>query len=150
MMQSVTPPAYREWVPPAALARHVARIWTRQGVSDGRPATVLPDGSADLVLAGGRLMLVGTMTRAFSAVGSGAAAGVRLRPEAARLLGFPAFELTDTRIPVADGWGRAGTEIEERALEAGGPDAVAAVLAAAVADRIDRDASVDALVGAAA
>src|SRR4051812_50228554 len=87
MMQSVTPPAYREWVPPAALARHVARIWTRQGVSDGRPATVLPDGSADLLLAGGRLMLVGTMTRAFSAVGAGAAGGGAPHPPAGPGLG---------------------------------------------------------------
>ncbi|MDF6018038.1 DUF6597 domain-containing transcriptional factor [Streptomyces sp. JH34] len=83
-----------------------AVLWTWSGVRDpGRP--VLPDGCMDLLWAGGRLMVAGPDTRAFTpaAALSGSCAGIRFAPGTApALLGVPAHELRDRRVPLDALW----------------------------------------------
>jgi AraC-like DNA-binding protein len=99
--------------------------------------SVLPDGCLDLMWVGGELVVAGPDT---TAQPSGLAPGteiaaVRFRPGVApAVLGLPADELRDRRVPVAELWGPAAA----RALAGrvgGAPDRIA-VLEAAVRDRL--------------
>src|SRR3954451_22299560 len=80
---------YAEQLPPPALALYAACAWVRYGREQDGRHRVLPDGCSDLVWSDGELFVVGRMSRAIEQ-GSRHAAGVRLRPGAARLLGLPA------------------------------------------------------------
>ncbi|MEE1803459.1 helix-turn-helix domain-containing protein [Streptomyces sp. JV176] len=71
------------------------------------PYPVLPDGCMDLLWIGGRLLVAGPDTRAYTPEGvSGLyCAGVRFAPGTApALLGVPAHELRDRRVELADLW----------------------------------------------
>lgn len=88
--------------------------------SDGEQR-VLPDGCVDLVWYGGGLLTAGPDTRAvMSPVTRGETiVGIRMRPGAAgTLLGLPASEIRDERVPVDELWGAAGDELAERLAEA--------------------------------
>jgi len=105
----------------------------------GAPGRVLPDGCLDLMWLGGELVVAGPDT---AAVGSGLARGteiaaVRFRPGAApAVLGVPAWELRDRRVPLAELWGADGVRLGERVGSVPGPAARVAVLEAAVRRRL--------------
>ena len=130
---------YRQLPPSAEVAAHVACAWSLRA-GGGR---VLPDGVADVVLADGRLTVVGPATRPIEpglAVGT-EVLGVRFRVGAAgAALGLPAEELRDLTIPVADVWGQ---DWQDRTLDvvSESEDPLAALLSA-VSTRIP-DAPVD-------
>jgi AraC-like DNA-binding protein len=92
---------YRETVAPAALRGLVECGWTAEG--RGR-ARILPDGCMDLIEMNGTIVVAGPDTAAFvSDPLSPSATGLRFRPGVLpRLIGLPAAELRNTRIPLHD------------------------------------------------
>jgi AraC-like DNA-binding protein len=92
--------SYRESAPPAALRDLVECRW----VSTGRgPARILPDGCMDLIEVDDAVLVAGPDTTAFVNDQQPAAQGLRFRPGALpRLLGVPAAELRNTRVPLRD------------------------------------------------
>jgi AraC-like DNA-binding protein len=145
----VTP--YRELAVPRELRDHVLCGWTLGPVSgDG---AVFPDGCMDIVWRAGRGAIVaGPDTgpvRASRASGS-TVVGVRFRPGAGpAMLGLPASELRDLRIPLAELWGDGAERLEERL--AAGPDAPArlGLLQDELRGRLAHAQAPDALVAAA-
>jgi AraC-like DNA-binding protein len=128
--------AYRELRVSGPLKEHVTCTWERD--PEGSHARVLPDGCVDLVWRAGELFVAGPDSRAFtSATTPGdTIVGLRFRTGAAGpVLGLPARELLDRRVPLAEIW---GGELEERLGEATGPAARRALLERAVAARVDR------------
>ncbi len=133
---------YREAPPPADLAGHLRCTWT---AVTGRPSTVLPDGCLDLMWLDGELVVAGPDTGpAPSRVPAGTeVAAVRFRPGAApAVLGVPAAELRDARVPLADLWAD-GAELGHRLDDAAGPAERVAVLASAVRERLPGAPPVD-------
>ncbi|GAA0403546.1 helix-turn-helix transcriptional regulator [Streptomyces luteireticuli] len=102
---------YRER-PSAAVAGAV--VWTRAG----DPVRVLPDGCTDLIWADGRLVVAGPDTRAHLAP-AGEFTGLRFAPGTGpALLGVPAHELRDLRVPLEDLWpGRRVRIVTQRVAE---------------------------------
>jgi AraC-like DNA-binding protein len=133
---------YAERPPAADLRGHVRCSWT---AVTGRPLAVLPDGCLDLMWLGGSLVVAGPDTRPVPsslAVGTEIAA-VRFRPGAApAVLGVPASELRDRRVPLADLWAD-GAELSRRVDAAADPAGRVAVLEAAVRRRLADAPSVD-------
>jgi AraC-like DNA-binding protein len=108
---------YRERRPAADLAGHVACSWTRTARGSG---TVLPDGCLDLMWIGGALVVAGPdSVAARSELAAGVEiAAVRFRPGAApAVLGVPAAELRDQRVPLAALWPDGG-RLERRVGDA--------------------------------
>ncbi|MER5562890.1 AraC family transcriptional regulator [Streptomyces sp. NPDC002506] len=107
-----------------------AVVWTRT-VDGGAPRPVLPDGCMDLLWCEGRLLVAGPDTRAYvpdAAPGTRYAA-IRFAPGAApAVLGVPAHELRDTRVPLDALW--PGAEVRSLALRIGDATAPAAALEA--------------------
>lgn len=100
-----------------------AKVWTVT-VPPGTAHPVLPDGCMDLLWSGDRLLVAGPDTHAEPPAGTGGAwAGVRFAPGTApALLGVPAHELRDRRVPLAALWpGAAVRELTERIAEADDP-----------------------------
>lgn len=93
--------AYRELPAQASLRGLVECLWTSEGQ---RAARVLPDGCMDLVEVDDTVLVAGPDTTAFvSSPQSGGARGIRFRPGALpRLLGVPAAELLNTRVPLRE------------------------------------------------
>ncbi|MEU9331597.1 helix-turn-helix transcriptional regulator [Streptomyces sp. NPDC048290] len=92
-----------------------AVVWTL--TPSDRPGTgrVLPDGCMDLLWHDGTLLVAGPDTRAHRSTATGPWTGLRLAPGTApALLGVPAHELRDRRVPLAELW--PATEV--RALSA--------------------------------
>jgi AraC-like DNA-binding protein len=116
--------AYREFRPLPALSDVVLCTWERTVPQSQEAATaqrVLPDACVDLVWRGGGLWTAGPDTRAvMSPLAPGETiVGVRLRPGAASaLLGLPASELRDIRVPIEALWAGCGSELHERMAEA--------------------------------
>ncbi|WP_024799584.1 helix-turn-helix domain-containing protein [Nocardia sp. BMG51109] len=97
------PSAYRER--PSAVVDG-AVVWTRV-LGDGDEAPVLPDGCMDVLWTGERLLVAGPDTRGHpaGALTGGPISGIRFFPGTAPpLLGVPARELLDRRVPLADLW----------------------------------------------
>jgi AraC-like DNA-binding protein len=98
---------YRELAPPAGLLPVVACLWEHD-VSPGHEQRIIPDGCVDLVRLDGELVVVGADTGPVVARSGGAPAwtsGIRLRPGAAgAVLGIPASEVRDQRVPLAEVW----------------------------------------------
>lgn len=126
---------YAQRRPAPDLAGHLRCSWT---AVTGAPGAVLPDGCLDLMWIGGDLVVAGPDT---AAAPSGVAAGtpiaaVRFRPGAApAVLGVPAAELRDRRVPLAALW-RDGGALERRVGDAAGAADRVAVLEAAVRRRL--------------
>ncbi|WP_280887989.1 helix-turn-helix domain-containing protein [Streptomyces sp. LBL] len=80
-----------------------AVVWTNTPSGAGA-GPVLPDGCMDLLWNEGRLLVAGPDTRAYVTQGTPTSwAGVRFYPGTApALLGVPAHELRDRRVPLAD------------------------------------------------
>jgi AraC-like DNA-binding protein len=101
---------YREFAPPAALARQLVCLWT-QRIGDGASAyvhRVLPDACADAVWIGEAAPVVaGPATKAVMvSLPSGALiVGARFRPGwAPSFLGLPADEIRDRELPLREFW----------------------------------------------
>ena len=95
---------YAERAPAADLAGHLRCSWTRLTVGSG---SVLPDGCLDLMWIGGELVVAGPDTVATHAELSAGVeiAAVRFRPGVApAVLGLPASELRDQRVPLTELW----------------------------------------------
>ncbi len=93
---------YRDFPPPPQLSELVECGW----VVDGRPepVRVLPDGCMDLIRMSGRVVVAGPDTTAFlTSRGRETFVGLRFRPGVLpRLLGVPAAQLRNDRVPLAD------------------------------------------------
>lgn len=126
---------YREF--PAALPGAV--WWT--SVSGSTPYRVLPDGCLDLLWSSRSGLLVAGPDRTAYLTDPAPGerwVGLRLPPGTGpAVLGVPADELRDQRMPLADLWGAVAAELTDR-LAAGGSEAerVAAVLAATAIGRL--------------
>jgi AraC-like DNA-binding protein len=128
--------AYRELGVSGPLTEHVACTWERD--SAGGHARVFPDGCVDLVWRAGELFVAGPDSRAFTSptTPGDTIVGLRFRTgTAGSLLGLPASELLDQRVPVAEIW---GPELAERLGDAPGAAARRVLLERAVAARIER------------
>ena len=140
---------YRESPVPGPLASHACCIWSHVAGPGGHVERVLPDGCADVVwIEGEGVVVAGPATReVLVSIPAGAAAmGVRFGPGAAgAALGLAARELRDRTVPLQEVWGAPAVELAERLSAAPRADRLA-VLAAAVARRLDGAREPDALV----
>lgn len=96
--------SYRELPPPRHLAASVACLWVRE-VDDAGTHVVLPDGCIDIVASRAGVLTAGPDTGPVPATLSAGETivGVRFRPGAAApVLGWPASELRDQRIPLEE------------------------------------------------
>ncbi|MGW2330098.1 helix-turn-helix domain-containing protein [Streptomyces sp. NPDC001700] len=125
-----------------------AVVWSRT-VGAG-PQRVLPDGCTDLIWADGRLLVAGPDTRAHLAGGDAGtrAVGLRFAPGAGpAVLGVPACELRDQRVPLAALWPEAEVRrLAERAFD-GQAGQVGRVLEAVALDRLRGAEPADPVVG---
>ena len=148
--RSVVPVTYRELAPPTGLLPVVACLWEHD-VAPGHQQRIIPDGCVDLVRLDGELVVVGADTgpvvTAPSTAPTSRTTGIRLRPGAAgAVLGLPASEVRDQRVPLADLWPDVGPALAD-ALGAADAASRLNLLARAV---LQRTADRDALVAAAA
>lgn len=84
-----------------------AVLWTRSMVAAGAVQRVLPDGCLDLMWMDGELLVAGPDTEAHLAASPPAAGytGLRFAPGTGpTVLGVPAHELRDQRVPLTDLW----------------------------------------------
>ncbi|GAA2726633.1 helix-turn-helix domain-containing protein [Actinocorallia aurantiaca] len=98
------------------------------------PYRVLPDGCLDLIWTGAEVTVAGPDTGPYLGSSSGEVfTGLRLASGVGpRVLGVPARELTDRRIPLADLWGGAeARRLAERLAESGAPGRILEEAAAA-------------------
>lgn len=125
--------------------------WTI-GPASAANETTLPDGSIDIVWSEtGAPLLAGPDTRPVPSTRppGTTVVGVSFRPGAARaLLGIPAHELRDLRVPLADVWGRDATRLEQR-LDDGSPAARLKLIKYGLQRRLERAEPPDELVAAA-
>jgi AraC-like DNA-binding protein len=124
-------------------------VWANVAGPDGHVERVLPDGCADVVwIEGEGIVVAGPATREVLVdIPAGSAAlGVRFGPGAAgAALGVAAHNLRDRTVALEDVWGAAATELAER-MAGAPPTGRLALLAAAVARRLDAARGPDALV----
>ncbi|MBE1502749.1 hypothetical protein H4696_009849 [Amycolatopsis lexingtonensis] len=107
---------YEEAAPPARLAGVARCVWRS---APAGPKRIVPDGCLDLVVGDGEVFVAGPDTAAWSSVtGPGAELqGLRFVPgRAGAVLGVAADELRDSRVPLAELWGREGELLAERLL----------------------------------
>ena len=107
---------YREW---PSSAHPGVTVWTRgTGPAPDRPARILPDGCLDLIWTDGALLVAGPDTHAHLMRDRADSffAGLRFAPGTGpRLLGIPASELRDQRVPLAALWNASDVRrLEER------------------------------------
>ncbi|ASO20388.1 AraC-like DNA-binding protein [Actinoalloteichus hoggarensis] len=105
---------YRERRPPASLSGLVRCVWHAQ---ESTTRLIVPDGCLDVIVTADRVFVAGPDTRAWrSTVPPGTAiTGLRFEPgQAARVLGVPADALRNSRVDLAELWGRTGTSLAER------------------------------------
>jgi AraC-like DNA-binding protein len=149
--RSVDLVTYRELAPPTGLLPVVACVWEHD-VPPGHEQRIIPDGCVDLVRLDGELVVVGADTgpvvsRSGVTHMPDRTSGIRLRPGAAgAVLGIPASEVRDLRVPLADVWPDVGPALAD-ALSAADPAERLDLLARAV---LRRKAERDGLVAAAA
>ncbi|WP_369371792.1 DUF6597 domain-containing transcriptional factor [Promicromonospora sp. Populi] len=142
---------YRELAPPTGLLPVVACLWEHEA-PPGHEQRIIPDGCVDLVWLDGELVVVGADTGPVVAQADAArpvtrTSGIRLRPGAAgAVLGIPASEVRDLRVPLAEVWPDVGPALAET-LGAADPARRLDVLARTV---LQRKAERDGLVAAAA
>ncbi|MDX6656064.1 MAG: hypothetical protein QOH62_857 [Solirubrobacteraceae bacterium] len=109
---------YAEWSPPRELRGVVSALWRIDREADGAHL-IVPDGVTDLVIRDGEAIAAGVDTCASQVPARSGATilGVRLRPGAAPdVLGVPAGELRDLRIPLEELWGADGRAFAEDPL----------------------------------
>jgi AraC-like DNA-binding protein len=93
---------YREFSPPRRLHELVECAWVVDGPAG--PVRVLPDGCMDLIRMAGRIVVAGPDTTAFvNPRDREPLVGLRFRPGVLpRLLGVPASELRNSRVPLSE------------------------------------------------
>ncbi|MBK1788528.1 helix-turn-helix domain-containing protein [Prauserella cavernicola] len=126
---------YRETAAPAGLRGIVRCLWESRL---GGPKRIVPDGCADLMVAGERVFVAGPDTGPWdSDLPEGTVVhGIRFRPgQAPRALGMAAAELTNQRVALADLWGSRGANATEQLLHR--PAALAEVVAGVADPRRD-------------
>jgi AraC-like DNA-binding protein len=133
--------SYREREPSSPLYPFVACRWERGVPTDDRrdSTLVLPDGCVDLLWRGGEVVVAGpdrtaqdTPLRAGETI-----RGIRMRPGVAgAVLGMPASELLDLRVPLPDVRGSSSERLSERLREAGSSESVFVLLESAVASML--------------
>ena len=109
---------YRESAPPSELGELVETAWTADGGAGH--AHVLPDGCMDLIRMDGHIVVAGPdVTATVTSHGPEPLAGLRFHPGVLpRLLGIPAAELVDRRVPLDDICAvRPGSTLAEIAVE---------------------------------
>jgi AraC-like DNA-binding protein len=110
-----------------------AVLWTRVA-PDGEPVRIVPDGCIDVIWMGGELIVAGPDTGPhLTAASPGECyAGIRFAPGMGpRVLGAPAAELRDGRVPLAGLWPSAEVRrMAERIAAAADPAATLEVLVA--------------------
>ncbi|EFL23329.1 AraC family transcriptional regulator [Streptomyces himastatinicus ATCC 53653] len=125
-----------------------AVVWSR--TAGAGPQRVLPDGCTDLIWLDGRLLVAGPDTRAHLTGGPAGtrAVGLRFAPGAGpAVLGVPACELRDQRVPLAALWPEAEVRrLAERAFDVRNGQ-VGRVLEAAALDRLRGAEPADPVVG---
>jgi len=131
------PVPYREHAPAAGLARHIECWWIVQPLSGIAGYPVRPDGCLDILYSREQgLRVVGAMTaeQRYDLPAGSCMAGVRFRPGmAGRLLGVAPVELTDAVVPLAEVWGRAGSELQARLDTAASADEYSRLITPALA-----------------
>lgn len=136
---------YRERAAAPDLTPYVACAWTRTvGVV---PGVVLPDGCMDILwFDDGTLQVAGTDTGPNPSVpppGTSIVA-LRFRPGVApAVLGVPAYELRDARVPLAELWGAPARLLADRLADAPGPAVRVGLLATAARQRLAGGPPVD-------
>jgi AraC-like DNA-binding protein len=111
--------SYREFAPSPPLHAVIACRWLREVPDkiDRDSSLVLPDGCVDLIWRDGKLSLAGLDRTAWSSpIRPGERiVGIRLRPGVAgAVLGRPASEVLDVRLPLEDLFGSRASEVTER------------------------------------
>ena len=144
---------YRELAPSRDLHALVACRWVRRvpETAQDESTLVLPDGCVDLLFRGGSVLVVGPDRKAHTnPLNAGETiVGLRLRPGVAgSVLGMPARELIDGRVPIEDVLGHSTTEVVERFEEADGEEEALSLLEGLVHSRL-ASADLDPLVLAA-
>jgi AraC-like DNA-binding protein len=113
---------YRELAPPRELRELVVCGWTLGPVPGGSGA-ILPDGCMDIVWREGHGLIAAgpdTGPAPASRPAGSTVVGARFRPGAApTMLGIPASELRDLRVPLSELWGEDAERLEERLDGAG-------------------------------
>jgi len=145
--------AYRELAPAREVHPLIACRWVRDvPENEQRHSTlVLPDGCVDLLWRDERLLVAGPDRAAQSSpIQAGLAiVGIRLRPGVAGVvLGMPASELLDARVPLEEVLGSRAAELSERLGQARGHEEAFQLLEGLIASLAD-DAGPDPLVLAA-
>ena len=128
---------YREFRPDQRLRPFVECGWLRSG--SATPAVrVMPDGCVDIfVTAQGDVMIAGPANTFYDlpADQQDILAGLRLRPgAAAALIGCPASEFKDMRVPLSSAFGVAGSQVAESLLGTTTPGQRMSLLADLVAE----------------
>ena len=140
---------YRETRPPGPLAAYACCVWSNAAGREPHRERVLPDGCADVVWHEGEgVVVAGPATReVLVEIPAGRAVmGVRFGPGAAGpALGLAAHELRDRTVPLEALWGAEAAELAERLSDAPAGRRLA-LLAAAVARRLDDARAPDPLV----
>ena len=140
---------YRELPAPDGLGALASCAWEHEA-DEARGRRIVPDGCVDLIwLAEQELVVAGPDTSAQVAMlpAGRRSSGIRLRPgAAAAVLGLPASELRDLRVPLEQVWG-AGPDRLVESLAVASPPRRLELLATAVSQR---RAAPDGLVAAAA
>ncbi len=126
-----------------ALAHHVVCTWINPARAPSH--AVLPDACMDIIWDGAHLLVAGPDTGPVDVDTRATVVGIRFRPGAASgILGLPASELRDRRVPLAAIWGRTADELAERLADA--PRLASELLERAVLARLPSATPVDPLV----
>jgi AraC-like DNA-binding protein len=150
--------SYRERIPIAPLADHVASVWIQDVAGEGPPYEhrTVPNGSVQISWAAGTdfVSVSGPHREATVEVLEPGATvvGIRFRPGVTpAILGPPAGELVDLQVEVDRLWGGEAASLAERLAEAGSPEDASSVLESEVVrrsqDAIDADPLVTAAIG---
>jgi AraC-like DNA-binding protein len=141
---------YREWAPQFGLREQAACVWIRRvGHDEAQPVRVVPDGCIDLIWMNGDLHVAGPDTTAWmSHISPGTEiVGLRFRPGAAPpILGIPASELVNQRVPTSALWGRTGAALNSRLQYAATPATALQVLQDGVRARASDAPAIDPVV----
>jgi len=140
---------YAEWPARRSPRNSVACLWASRP-TDASAGRVLPDACIDIIWDGASIFVAGPDTGPVPIIPRAGQffAGLRFLPgRAPGFLGVPASELLDSRVPLADLWGRAAAgRLADRLASAASPEAAASVLDHAVAGRAGTALAADPLI----
>jgi AraC-like DNA-binding protein len=140
---------YAEWPARLSPRSSVACLWASRP-TEASAGCVLPDACIDIIWDGASLFVAGPDSGPVPIIPRAGQffAGLRFLPgRAPGFLGVPASELLDSRVPLADLWGKApGDRLADRLVSAAGPAAAARVLDHAVAVRAKEAPAPDPLI----